>query len=238
VVDSDGSPLPEVTVQLTPDQESVITGPDGTFAFGELPSGRYTVRPLRSNYTFSPTGRSVTLSGEDVDGIEFIGQEMAGPPQTFALRGSVRTEEGEPLGGVRVTVEPSAVPPVTTDADGRYAFPKLPKGTYTIRPDKAGYTFDPTEITISLTGDVSGRDFVATLERPDVQRVEIRTRLPWERWYDFYGDVLDPLMSIGAEILIDLQLTAEAEQEMGKSLLERLRDSLEKYDENSTLDAS
>ncbi len=237
VVDSDGRPLPEVTVQLTPDQESVITGPDGAFAFGELPSGRYTVRPLRSNYTFSPIGRSVTLSGEDVGGIEFIGQEMAGPPQTFALRGSVRTEQGQPLSGVRVTVEPGAVPPVTTDADGRYAFPDLPKGAYTVRPDAAGYAFDPTEITVTLTGDVAGRDFVATLERPDVQRIEIRTRLPWERWYDFYGDVLDPLMSIGAEIEIDLQLTAEAEHEMGSNLIERLRDSLGKYDEGAELDA-
>jgi hypothetical protein len=39
------------------------------------------------------------VDSEDVGGIEFIGQEMAGPPQTFALRGSVRTEQGQPLSG-------------------------------------------------------------------------------------------------------------------------------------------
>ena len=62
---------------------------------------------------------------------------------------------------------------------------------------------------------------------------------PWERWYDFYGDVLDPLMSIGAEIEVDLQLIAEAEQEqeIASSLIERLRDSLVKYDEDAQLEA-
>jgi predicted AAA+ superfamily ATPase len=236
VIDTDGAPLADVTVQLTPGGESIVTGSDGTFAFSQLPSGRYTVKPLRADYTFSPTGRTVTLSGDDVTGLEFMGKKMIGPPETFALSGSVKTEDNEPLSGVRVTAEPGMAES-TTDTDGRYAFPSLPKGTYTIQPEKTGYTFDPAEITVALTGHVADRDFVATPEREDVQRVEIRTGLPWERWYDFYSDVLDPLMSVGAEIEIELELTARAEHEIGSSLIERLTDSLSKYDEDAELDA-
>ncbi len=235
VIDSDNAPLVEVTVQLTPAGGSILTGADGAFAFSDLPPGRYTVKPLRSNYTFSPTGRTVDVKGQDVTGLEFVGEEMVGPPQAFSLSGTVRTQDGDPLGGVRISVEPHTAPAATSDADGRYVFPELPKGTYTCQPQKPGYAFDPTDITVALTGDVTGRDFVGVPEREDFQRVVIRTRLPWERWYDFYGDILDPLMSLGSEIDIALQLSAEADRDIGTSILERLRDALSKYDDDAEL---
>jgi hypothetical protein len=59
---------------------------------------------------------------------------------------------------------------------------------------------------------------------------------PRKKWYDFYSDVLDPLTSAGAEIDICLELEARAEQELGADLVERLRDSLRKYDEDAELD--
>jgi len=237
VLDQHGSPLTGVTVRLTPTGQSVVTGADGSFAFGELASGRYTITPLRSGYTFSPTGRSITLSGEDVTGLEFVGQEMVGPPKTHKLTGRIQTEDGQPLSGVRVSIEPGDTPPATTDADGRYTFDELQQGTYTIRPHKSGYIFEPAQITVVLTGDVTGRDFVG--QRKTVARgMEIRTQVPWEQWYQFYNDVIDPLMSVGAEIAVHLRLTAEADQEMGSDLVERLRDSVQRYDEAAELDVS
>ena len=69
------------------------------------------------------------------------------------------------------------------------------------------------------------------------RRVVIRTTVQWEKLYDFHSNVLDPLMSAGAEIEIRLQLSAQAERELGSGLIERLRESLKKYDEEAELDS-
>ena len=51
--------------------QTVPVAADGTYAVGPLPAGTYTVTPLSSNYTFSPTSQSVTLSTADVTNINF-----------------------------------------------------------------------------------------------------------------------------------------------------------------------
>jgi hypothetical protein len=66
--------------------------------------------------------------------------------------------------------------------------------------------------------------------------VTIQTEVPWEQWYAFYDDVIDPLMSVGAEIAVRLNLSAEADQELGSDLIERLRDSVRQYDEDAEVD--
>jgi hypothetical protein len=236
VASEQGSPMAGVTVRLAPTGESVTTGADGRFAFDGLSSGRYTITPLRSGYTFSPSGRSVTLSGDDVSGLEFVAQEVVGPPETYALSGAIQTADGRPLSDVRVDLEPGAVPPATTGVEGLYAFENLQQGSYTVRPHKSGYTFDPVEITVTLTGDVDGRDFVGEQEVA-ARGVTIRTEVPWEQWYQFYNDVIDPLMSVGADIAVRLNLSAEADQELGSELIERLRDSVRQYDEDAEVDA-
>jgi hypothetical protein len=190
---------------------------------------------------FSPARRTVTLSGEDLQGLVFRAEEEVGPPQTYALAGGVRTEDGLPLRGVRVAIAPEGGAPVVTDANGRYAFTDLPQGSYTLRPEKGGYTFTPPERAVALTGDTAGQDFVAAPEAvavEDVHRVAIRTRLPWEQWIEFYNDVLDPLMSVGAEITVRVQLTAKAESALGQGLLERLRDGVQQYDKEGEVEVT
>jgi hypothetical protein len=137
---------------------------------------------------------------------------------------------------VRVDLEPGAVPPATTGVEGLYAFEDLQQGSYTVRPHKSGYTFDPVEITVTLTGDVDGRDFVGE-QKVAARGVTIRTEVPWEQWYQFYNDVIDPLMSVGADIAVHLNLSAKADQELGSDLIERLRDSVQQYDEDAEVDA-
>jgi hypothetical protein len=68
--------------------------------------------------------------------------------------------------------------------------------------------------------------------------VEIKTQVPWERWYEFYNDVLDPLMSVGAEITVYVRLTAEAARALDQALLERLRDGVQQYDEDGEVEVT
>jgi hypothetical protein len=61
--------------------------------------------------------------------------------------------------------------------------------------------------------------------------------VPRKKWYDFYSDALDPVMSAGSEIDIRLELEVCVEQELGGDPVEHLRDSLRKYGKDAKLDA-
>jgi hypothetical protein len=237
VLQGDGSPFSGVTVRLSPGGQAVTTGADGSFEFGGLSPTDYTLAPSKPEHTFSPASRSLSLSGEDVTGLEFVGSEVVGPPVTYELAGQVRTAEGQALAGVRLTIDPPVAAEAITDREGRYSFRRLQAGAYTVRPYKAGYTFKPPEIAVAVDRDVSGQDLVGEQETVGARRIAIRTHIPWENWYDFYSDVLDPLMSAGAEIDVRLELKARAEQELGADLVERLRDGLRRYDEDAEVDA-
>jgi Domain of unknown function (DUF4082) len=53
--------------------QTIQPGADGTYAFGPLPAGSYTVTPASSTYVFTPVSRSVTLAATDVTGVNFTG---------------------------------------------------------------------------------------------------------------------------------------------------------------------
>jgi hypothetical protein len=229
----DGAPIAGVTVRLSPGGQAVTTGADGRFEFDGLSPGNYALAPSKPEHTFSPASRSVSLSGEDVTDLEFAGREVVGPPVTLTLRGQVRTDEGPALAGVRLVIEPPVAGEAVSDGQGHYRFSELQAGTYTVQPHKTGYTFTPAETTVTVDRDVGGQDFVGQREAVGARQVTLRVRLPWEQWYNFYGDVLDPLMNAGAEIDVRLELTARADRELDGTLIERLRDSLSRYDEDA-----
>jgi hypothetical protein len=73
------------------------------------------------------------------------------------------TVSGVASQGVTVTLGGAAGAVTTTDAAGRYAFPGLPDGSYTVTPFLAGTGFSPASRTVTLAGaDVTGQDFVSS----------------------------------------------------------------------------
>ena len=67
---STGAALSGVTVS-TGGASSTTTGSDGTYTSSGLANGSYTVTPTLSGYTFTPTTKSVTVSGADQAGVDF-----------------------------------------------------------------------------------------------------------------------------------------------------------------------
>lgn len=236
ILDEDGEPITGVTVRLSPSGQTVVTGSDGTYEFTELSPGDYTIAPSKSGFDFSPASHKISLSGEEMTGLDFAGREVIGPPSTYKLSGQIQTEAGKALEDVRLLIDPPVVEEVISETKGKYAFGELQEGNYTIKPKKTGFTFEPTEITVTANRDVSGQNFVASKEKEGVRGVEVHTKVPWENWYEFYSDVLDPLMSRGAEIDIRLKLKASLEEEFESDLIERLQDSLRKYDEDAEIE--
>ncbi|HPR63624.1 MAG TPA: pre-peptidase C-terminal domain-containing protein [Thermoanaerobaculia bacterium] len=71
---------------------TTTTDTSGNYSFSGLSNGSYTVTPSRSGYTFSPTSRSVTISGANQTGQNFTSSVVSGDTQLtsgVAVGGSV-----------------------------------------------------------------------------------------------------------------------------------------------------
>jgi inhibitor of cysteine peptidase len=127
-----------------------------------LSNGTYTVTPSKSGYTFTPSSKTVTISGANLTGVNFTASSTA----TYSISGTI-TLSGSGLSGVTVTLSGSGSGSTTTDSSGNYSFSGLSNGTYTVTPSKSGYTFTPSSRTVTVNGaDVTGQDFTATAISP------------------------------------------------------------------------
>lgn len=84
-----------------------------------------------------------------------------GSPSTHRISGTV-TEGGRPLVGVRIS---DGTRSTLTDSDGTYTLVGVPAGTRTLTAVKYDYGFAPSSDTVSVSGNVTGRDFTATPNR-------------------------------------------------------------------------
>jgi len=94
---------------------------------------------------------------------------------TGALSGRVLSADGEPLGGVVVTVDGAGLQGQrarTSDADGRFVFPSLPAGEYSVRLRQVGFTaLRVADVTVVLGGTTSLGELrlqPQTVELPEV----------------------------------------------------------------------
>ncbi|QFG23824.1 MFS transporter [Actinomadura sp. WMMB 499] len=148
---ADGLAVPNAMVVVTDVRGEVVgtgrTGPDGRYSFGDVVSGTYTLAVSAAAH------RPVALPVE-VGGSGQTAQDVEMPPGA-RVRGTVRTEAGEPVADARVTIVDAAgnvVAMMITGPDGEYAFADLTGGQYTVIA--SGYP--PVATGLSLSGD--GRD--------------------------------------------------------------------------------
>ena len=65
---------------------STTADASGNFTFSGLINGSYTVTPSKSGYTFSPTQRTVTISGANVTGVSFTATAAAAGQTLFTTQ--------------------------------------------------------------------------------------------------------------------------------------------------------
>lgn len=164
-VTSGGAGVAGVVVKLTGTAtKSTTTDSDGNYSFSGVVTGSYTVTPSNSPCIFAPVSTSVKVNGEDVTGVDFLG---TCPVSIYSISGKV-TSGGDGVATVAVNLTGTATKSTTTDANGNYRFPALSNGPYTVTPSKSGYTFDPQNRSVTVSGaDVTGMDFVAIPSGPD-----------------------------------------------------------------------
>ncbi|RRR73443.1 MAG: hypothetical protein EI684_08725 [Candidatus Viridilinea halotolerans] len=146
-------------VTISDGTRTAITDSNGNYTLSGLPAGSYTLTPTRSGYTFSPTSRNVTVSG-NLTGQNFTATEQQAA--TYSVRGRITTNDGTALAGVTIS---DGTRTTTSDSNGNYTLSGLPAGSYTLTPTRSGYTFSPTSRNVTVSGNLTGQDFTAT-EQP------------------------------------------------------------------------
>ncbi len=93
--------------------------------------------------------------------VVFLPEALIPPTATYTISGTIQGT------GATLALSGSKAATATTDAQGKYAFTGLAKGTYTVTPSKTGYTFTPAskQLTIS-SASVSGVNFTGTAVTP------------------------------------------------------------------------
>lgn len=85
-----------------------------------------------------------------------------GGGELYSISGTV-TSGSSGLAAVTMNLTGTSSATTTTDSNGVYQFSNLAAGSYTITPSKAGYTFNPSSIIVSVTNsNVTGQNFTAT----------------------------------------------------------------------------
>lgn len=165
VGDANGKPIAGASVRLIntvsggPVPSPVTTNANGTYTFTSVATGTYIADASATGYLHQYSAKFTVNQGANT-----------GP--TFKLTaagivsGLVTNNAGTPLAGVLVTIAASPVTStsfhagVLSDASGKYTFPSIPVGTYTVNGTKSGY-YSSTSATFTV---VAGPDTAPTLK--------------------------------------------------------------------------
>lgn len=145
------------TVTLSQNGTAIATATadvNGNYSFPGVTNGTYSVTPTKSGVNFTPTSQSVTVNGGPATATAFAA--------TATISGNISpTNSGV---GALVTLNgPNQLTlTATANASGNYSFTGLQTGSYTVTPDKAGYTFTPTSQGVSITSGSGTANFTAT----------------------------------------------------------------------------
>lgn len=151
VRDSSGVGISDVVVNLSGDSsDTYTTGTDGYYEFLALETGDYSVTPSKSNYSFSPSGRSYSSLSSDQEDQDFTGTVAA---VVYYIKGFVLDSGGSPINGVTLSLTGDTTGSYITTATGYYEFLNLVSGDYVVTPTKTEYTFTPTAYTYTSLGE-------------------------------------------------------------------------------------
>ena len=159
-VTTEGRALFPVTLNFSgPVSGSASSDINGNFSITCLPDGVYNVAPSSYLYVFTPSSRTVVVSGSDITGQDFV-------TEAYFVSGRITSATGIGISADVVNFEKdgAAFAIDLTDSSGNYSL-AVPNGTYTLIPKDPWFvttTFSPVQAAVVVNGaDVSGQDFLS-----------------------------------------------------------------------------
>jgi hypothetical protein len=146
LVNANNYPIPGATVTLSGSQNRTTTSDGaGGFSFTGIPSeGNYTVTPTLISYSFNPSSRTYNSLAADQY------HAYVATYTTHSISGRVTHSGGIALSGAIVSLSGHTSATATTDANGNYNFPELPRGgDYTLTVSKTQYIFSEPSRTFN-----------------------------------------------------------------------------------------
>ena len=149
---NNASPLAEAPQRTT-------SARGGFYQFERVAPGTYTLSVATTQYTFTPSTRTVNVVNDDVKN-----QDFKATAQKFSISGAVigATDSnfiisGGPTGATFF---------VSRTASGyNYTIGDITPGTYTLRPTSTKYDFAPATLSVTVSSaNVTGKNFTATLK--------------------------------------------------------------------------
>lgn len=161
ITTTDNVGIANVQVMRSGSATPVSTDENGNYTFTDVPAGSYNITPTSAQHSFDPAMKSVTVSGANVSGVNFIGT----PAPTYSIRGRVFNNSGVGLANVQITRTGGSS--AITDANGNYVFSDIAAGTYTIAPvlsaALSGVTFSPDQLSVTVSNsDAFNQNFIAS----------------------------------------------------------------------------
>ncbi len=153
IKDRSGQPVAGIDMQLDDGKgatKSVTSGSDGSYELINLPVGRYTVKPVNSEYCFEPAMMKVSVGGAPVR------VDLIATTEPNIIGGQILVGAENPVGGVRVELNGPQQMVTSTDADGFYEFKFSTNGEYTVAPKLDGVTIEPANHKVYVNNSVIG----------------------------------------------------------------------------------
>jgi hypothetical protein len=136
------------TVTLSGTENATVQADaNGNYSFAGLPNGSYSVTPSKIGFSFTPVSQTVSLSGTNQTAINFAAQAIS---YSWSISGSISPATSG--GGATLSLSGSSSGVVIADANGNYSFSGLTNGSYTVTPNKTGFTFAPVVQSVTVNG--------------------------------------------------------------------------------------
>lgn len=140
--------LSNVVLVLEPGGQQYTTSSGGYFVFSNLTPGNYILTPNASSYRFAPENRFISLSNQNVDFQDFIGEKGNGGK--YHISGVFLEKDTlNWISGQKITLLPDKYVRYTA-LDGSFMFSNLMPGDYQIVYDSYSYDFEPIDLKVTI----------------------------------------------------------------------------------------
>lgn len=126
---------------------TVTADSSGNYSFANLANGTYVVTPSKAGFTMSPTNQTATVNGANVTVPTFTATAVA-----WSISGTITPSASGSGATVTLAQSGTTIGPAVADGSGNYSFSNMANGTYTVTPNKAGFTFSPVSQSVTVNG--------------------------------------------------------------------------------------